>query len=112
MMLAWPKPLARLYHKTAENGYSLRFSRNLADDIRHDDIFRWSIFAARFKARRRAQAFRMQFTEAHVGQIADTAQPFRQPFQQPRLLQNRDIGGRAWHAVGHIHYLTSLLIDY
>ena len=75
------------------------------------DIFWWTLFAARFPARRRAQAFGVQFVNPNIRQIADAAHARRQPGEQSRLLQHRDIGGGAGHTVGPIHYLTGLLVD-
>ena len=53
----------------------------------------------------------MQFVNAHVRQITNAADTLRQPREQLRLLQKRDIRSRPRHAVGHIHNLATLLVD-
>ena len=55
------------------------------------DILGRAVLAPRFAPRRRPQASRVEFVDAHIRQIAQAPDPLWQPLQQLGLLQQLDV---------------------
>src|SRR5262245_6502812 len=75
------------------------------------DIISWAWFATWFAPRAGAQALWMQCGDANIGQITDATDPSRQPLHQLRLLEQRQVGSRSDHTLGHVANLTCIFID-
>src|SRR5262249_7568879 len=75
------------------------------------NVFGRAVFAARFAARCRTQTLRMRLCNANIRQVANTANPVRQPREQSRLFEHGDVGCRSQHTIGHITDFATLLIN-
>ena len=53
----------------------------------------------------------VELGNADVAQVAQGADAFRQALQQLGLLQQRDVSGRTWDTVRHIHNGAGYFID-
>ena len=74
------------------------------------DILGWAGLAARLAARRGTQAGGVGVGQLDIGPVAERADTGRQAGEQARGAQHRQVGGRAAHAVGHIHHRAGRLV--